>query len=1405
MHDFLKQKKQKGDSSKPLWDQDEDLSWGSEDMFYNTEEGRLRGDGSEVDNDEIRQFDDLQKEFVDNQDTDSESGTGGDIRPGNRRRDRPSDTTPRNQSGTQVNSQAKSHKSTKSGGVSGNTNGSQGSVDSSGNIKPGNKKRDNTQHSERSSLSDSESARKKKHLNKSEQEELTDGSISDIRPGHRRKDKDNGSSNRRSENESLESGATGDIKPGNKRREKDVESTDRSQSQATDSSHLLNNSQNQSDREHPNRKKNRSQEIESGDQSQTTSGKNKSKKTQSLDQESEDTAPLGKVNRNSQKKMKKKKRLDQDEDETIHINDYDTDDGEVDEVANLNVKLKKNKALDDAEVEITHEQRTPKTKSGPKGPRFKNVPVKINKKTIRKRVWENGGFKKRKKKYDDKAFQADEDLIDSMVVSMGDLKKVKVNKLLVLKAKILSELFLAFFRSENEDTTVQMLSVSRALDEDGIIKKSVSKKLNYLLMIVVEGRKLRQGMVANPYFDDVIRLWKLFLVEYSSTCQLKLYLKLLRKMDLIDPPRRRIVWTNLVLFLKEHRQYSFVTCPQMVLSMWMNKTILAKQVANTTTVRASFQKVYVKYKHQQHVKSTERKKSLLKKILNKIRTHTADDAELQHFDKTILFSPLAPGNKKKDPSSPNSQKDILEQRFKGSTIQSLMRKPSMAKLMGHLQKLKLKSNKKVKKDLMKFTKSLVIGALLSGQNVHSALSGLSKMRFKMTHKKLAYIERLKTEFRNVDNIRISDKYHHIFANLRKIFFKPKPEKEKDLSTPSEHTSHHSSHHSTPKSHHSIYSSHQSSHHWSPPSKKFSPPNSSFQKSFHASIRSHHSSYHSEASTFSEESEHRRRIEPPMKRKRGRKWGQKISRKKTTCRTRIFKKCKCEGSGSMGMAGSGGGGGGGGDTGCCDGNVGDDSIYNYRPSYDFKFEFDDPEELAQFEEFLRTTDSIDKMFSSNMIDVEKARQEFKKAEFSKHYNILVNGKKGAPENILIPKAPLDNKGPDKGCNSPKNKQSPSKRNPDNASQLSHPVNDSQHQSNATGNLSHNESRPFNSNMGSHQSSPKNQTDTNHSANNSNPDTINMKFNSLGEPLKKDIESPFNDDLWEQDMKRIDNGVRNQPSIEDGVHVREIPVDENGNPIDLTHQGDELDNKVTERDEQDQDIREFIKRNRPLQGNQASNPQNSQDINSHPSQIVDDLDAEVESVINKDINDQDLLDANPLKLKPNGDMIDETQIMGLESPQELASRGDAIDNRHVNLTDIDGSEVSHDGIMDGIDPLNRPQKLDNVYSGELVDHVEDELDQNLPMKRYKFGAKDWATDQVYTNTIKDEGMLGSSINKYPAMSDAMKVRLDTEIKDNGGYPDDLDANPGQKKMVYFPFQVDHGGNIQFDPNSNQQFLI
>lgn len=1317
IHKYLKKKNKNQNESQPLWDQDESDSWDSKDSFYKVDEGEIRSKTSEIDNDEIKQFNNLEKEFLDS----TESDSVGDIKPGHRRKD----------------------------------------IDSESNRKRG----------ETSLTNNSHKSNKNSKNNKSNSDEESESSLDNIKPGNRRKDTDDDSSRKNKIQENEITSEKSNVRKSSQ--QLDTESQNTSKSQIEGKSNLknvtLNNNKSKKNNslDTPNSKTNKSNQKSYQIKKEIISGRTDISKTQininigennqnqMLDTESNDTELLNKKPDDPNFEFKGKK--DKDEDKTIKIDDYDTDDGKIEQVASIDVKLKNKNQIEGAEVQVTEEN----VKNKKNGPKLKNVPVKIKKNTIRKKVWENGGFKKRKKKYNDQAFQADEDLLESMVVSMGDLKKVKVNKLLVLKTKILSELFLAFFKNEDENTTLQMLSSSSGLEQDGIIKKSLSQKLNYLLMIVVEGRKMRQGLVSNSYFDDVIRLWKLFLVEYSSTCQLKLYIKLLKKMDLIDPPRRRAVWANLMIFIKQHRQFDFIKCPQMILSMWMNKTILAKQVANTKTIRASFQKVFVKFKHQERVKAAERKKMLLKKILGKIRSHGVADAELQHFDKTVLLAPTTPGNKKKDDPSPNSPHDELDGRFRGSSIQSLMKKPSMAKLMSHLQKLKLKSSKKVNKDFMKFTKSLVIGALLSGNNVHHALSGLAKLRFKMTHKKIAYIQRLKTEFRNVDNIRVSDKYHHIFSNLKKIFFKHR-ERTHEESEPSEHES--------------------------TPHRKSTPKTSTPRNSTPHSRSSKSSSYHSERSRFSEYSE-RPKIEPPVVHKKKRRWGKKITRRKKACRTRIFKKCKCTGSGTPGSGGKNGE-----DIGCCGDGTGDESIYNYRPSYEFKFEFDDPEELAQFEEFLRTTDSIDKLYSSNMIDVEKARNELKKAEFSKHYTVTVNGKKASPENILIPTPSSDKNSPDKENPSHDNK-SPSNNSheheTDSHSNQTHPNNDSHI----------NNSHPNQSSPGHSNSNP-----THHSDSNSSEE--NLKFNSLGDPELKDIESPFNDDTWEQDLKKIDEGFRNQPSIENGVHVQQIAVDENGNPIDPNKGPDPLDEKIQQRDEQDEEIREFIKRNRPLDDslNNSDIPdsqKNSQN-QSNPIKNQDELDQDVENVINKDLQDQDLLNANPINGKQNDELDENTNIMGLDRPQSLQSRGDEIDNRHVDLIDPDTSEISHPGNLNDVDQLDRPQNLDNVYSGELVDKVEDELDKNLPMKKYKFGSKDWDTNQVYTNEIKDEGSLGSRINKYPAMSDAMKSRLDKEIRDNGGYPDELDADVGKKKMVYFPFHVDHG-DIQFDPTSNQQFLL
>lgn len=1034
----------------------------------------------------------------------------------------------------------------------------------------------------------------------------------------------------------------------------------------------------------------------------------------------------------------KSKSLDQDEDQSaqkidrkmpvLNMDEFTTSDGDEQTIEKLDVNP--NEDAHDV-IEIKKEETDNKN---PK--KIPEIPVKVNKKTVINQVWLNGGFKKKNSKFSVKDFENEEGDVESMIVSLPDMKKVKISRLLVLKAKIVSELFMKFFGNSGDELTVQMINSGQKLMKGGIMKKSTSQKLNYLLLVVAEANKFRETIADDEYFDQILDLWKVFMIEFACSCQLKLYIRLLKRIDQVEDLKFLLIWKNLTRFLSKHKDYDFIKCDGDILRVWMNSTLFVRKKRESAIIRDTFKKVYIKHRHREKAKSIHRQKMLLKKVLNKIRHHSVSTPMTSEFNKLLLNSSLGPGNKVTD-TDPKYVKTVLQrkplthQTSQGNEImepqgktmllrgldpgnkitdppeddggpegpdsmnyskkfQTLLKKKTvMNMLMGHLKKIKLKSSEAVEPDVMRFTKSLVVGALINSKKGEPSLSNLAKLSFKMTPKNLSYIEKLKTEYRNVDNIRISDKSDKIFGNLKKIFFKPI----RDVP----HV---------------------------PPEKTLKKYRKKMRKRF----------------------------------------------RKRKAMFRIFKKCK------WGQKN---------ENGCCeDGAGGDDSVYNYRPNYEFKFDFEDEEQMAQFEEFLRNTEAVDKLLSSNMIDMAKAKQELEKAKFSKTFHINVNGKKVNPEDLFEPKE--DDK-------------------------------DKSGRSDA-----------------SDQSTKSGESDKNKS-NASSPKRAPAKVN----PILNPVSHPLDDEDFENDMKLIDNGYKNQPSIENAMEVKDVPVDENGDPIDPDQEMENLNNKVNERKQPDDEIKEFIDRIQPeIDEEEPTHSNNSSTLSN------DSVDQDLDNIISQDLKDKE--NNSPLPDNEDSSHPDDLHHSlddGLQSPDEMnrvfrpanRNRDDSNYSDHPWDTSEQSSPKNFHDALDASDTqsgdsenktedsseTNSPEldddtKRDNFYANQLVNQVEKDLDKKRPMKKYSFGQKKWDHEQVHTSEIPEDGAFGADYDRYPDMSDAMKSRLNKEIEETGGYPDLLDtpindgsggkgrAKAGQLKAGYMPFHLEDG-NLTYSPLENTRFLI
>jgi hypothetical protein len=1024
--------------------------------------------------------------------------------------------------------------------------------------------------------------------------------------------------------------------------------------------------------------------------------------------------------------------------EVVNVDEYTTSDGDESSVEELNVNTDSNADAHDI-IEVQKEETKTNTSGG-----TPDIPVKVKKKTVVNQVWLNGGFKKKNSHFSVKDFENEEDDVESMIVSMPDLKKVKISRLLVLKAKIVSEVFMKFFGKNQDEQTVMMINSGQKLMRGGILKKSTSQKLNYLLLVVSEANQFRKMIAENEYFDQILDLWKVFMIEFACSCQLKLYIRLLKRVEMVEDLKYLHIWKNLTKFLSTHKDYDFIKCDGDILRVWMNSTLFVRKKRESAIIRDTFKKVFLKHKHQEKVKSIRRKKMLLKKVLNKIRSHSMNTPSIENFNKYLLYGPNTPGNKVTD-KDPKTVKAVLNRIPKTNTLsksgssletqskvkllsgldpgnketdsdpspddgpeedpndsmnyskkfQTLLKKKTvMNMLMGHLKKIKLKSSEAVEPDIMRFTKSLVVGTLIDSKKGEPSLANLAKLSFKMTPKNLSYIEKLKTEYRNVDNIRISEKSDKIFNNLKKIFFKP------IRGVP------------------------------------HLPPEKTIKK-------------------------YKKRMRKRLRKRKA--------------MFRIFKKCK------WGQKD---------ENGCCDSDGGsDDSVYNYRPNYEFKFDFEDDEQLAQFEEFLRSTESIDKLLSSNMIDMKKAKEELEKAKFSKTFHVTINGKKVKPEQLLTPK---DN-------------------------ELSH-------------------------------------LSDNNSQDSENPDHHKNKSPKMriadSNPILTPVDNLLDDEDFEDDMKKIDEGYKNQPSIENAIEVKDVPVDENGNPIEINPDAELAKQKAADREEPVDDLQQFIDKITPVV--------NNEDENHHPSEInseasSDSLDQDLSHIISQDITDKK--NNLPLPGKQNGNNQPLTDVLdeGLESPEQINRMFKPSNRRRddSNYSDfphdeshddsehssphkfhdmLDASEHGHNSenssAMSGMNSGDSEEdsntseedpetKRDNYYASQLVHDVENNLNKKRPMKNYSFdGSRDWDTEQVHTNKIQDEGILGADINKYPDMSDAMKNRLNKEIEETGGYPDLLDrkdpkgyptqGTPGKLLTGYAPFHLEDG-HLIYAPLEGTRFLI
>ena len=346
-------------------------------------------------------------------------------------------------------------------------------------------------------------------------------------------------------------------------------------------------------------------------------------------------------------------------------------------------------------------------------------------------------------------------------------KKVKISMKTVKKGRMISRLFHEFFNQNTPDQNSELIrTIKKNLGKK--IRQNISEKLDYLYDILDVYTKRFENKFHPEDLEGLKEFWRILVIFYSKNCYLRLYKKLIQRIEAYKEERggnsfvaiSRIL-QNFLTFLAKNNRYDFTEDCNKIVKLIVTKQRLTAIKVKRMQVFNTFSKILLKQNLKEELK--EKKANMGLKGFSGINANLSSRKQKNHvidlIKKAVLKKPGEAFRKDEESSESEHYDDEPSED-----------KPTSQSEQSESEEDDKPDNKERKYN---FIKQLI--STISTQNRYSNLDkGISfkKRYFGFKPKDFKYINILYKKYGNTDQILKSDlDRSHIFTHLSKLLYK----------------------------------------------------------------------------------------------------------------------------------------------------------------------------------------------------------------------------------------------------------------------------------------------------------------------------------------------------------------------------------------------------------------------------------------------------------------------------------------------------------------------------------------------------------------------------------------------------------------------------------------------------------
>ena len=370
---------------------------------------------------------------------------------------------------------------------------------------------------------------------------------------------------------------------------------------------------------------------------------------------------------------------------------------------------------------------------------------------------------------------------------------VKVSGTLLKKGRLILRLISTIFKNGSKDDNQKTITVLDDFISKKQIKDKFSTRLNFLYKILKKDRDY------NDYFYDkdletVRSFWKVLVFFYTRNCYLKLFHKLILRVEILKAKKqidsseqKNKLLKNLIIFLLKNKKYDFKAECEKIIKLLFSSQTLTKSKIQKLFLFNIFKKILLKAPHDNALK--RKPPAPLHNFLDFLHRK-------RHFNKNIskkyFGTPQGESNREGRGDPPGDPEDPRKRHPSNGVIDFLHSKHHIAqniskKIFGTPQE---ESNRRGGDDpsndpsneeefdganFMHFTKELIYHFFKKQyEKKNKDLPTSKKIVYKLNVKgdRINYFKNLFIKYKTYENFLRNDN-NHLETNLRKIFFKLK--------------------------------------------------------------------------------------------------------------------------------------------------------------------------------------------------------------------------------------------------------------------------------------------------------------------------------------------------------------------------------------------------------------------------------------------------------------------------------------------------------------------------------------------------------------------------------------------------------------------------------------------------------